>query len=164
MFLSLYFRRKIMCRLALGRGLRSLSPPYCGLPNKHLDDGVEYPPQTIFPVLKNDNRLNFTGLGKKTASVQNIFHYPLEIHLVLVQSKLYTRQQTQQQADERQRILGSEGGVEGWRRCKKCEYGISCMFLLKLQLSIFHKNFRMCSKSHIEKIGVMSKSMQRLII
>ena len=44
MFLSLYFRRKIMCRLALGRGLRSLSPPYCGLPNKHLDDGVEYPP------------------------------------------------------------------------------------------------------------------------
>ena len=65
MFLSLYFRRKIMCRLALGRGLRSLSPPYCGLPNKHLDDGVEYPPQTIFPVLKNDNRLNFTGLGKR---------------------------------------------------------------------------------------------------
>ena len=43
MFLSLYFRRKIMCRLALGRGLRSLSPPYCGLPNKHLDNfsGVE---------------------------------------------------------------------------------------------------------------------------
>ena len=63
MFLSQYFRRKIMCQPAGSR--QQCTPPYCGLPNKHLDDGVEYPPQTIFPVLKNDNRLNFTGLGKR---------------------------------------------------------------------------------------------------